>query len=159
LGQPDAHLVLRSDPAGADATVAGIHLGRTPTELDLPAGIAHQVVLSAPGYKNWVRPVFADPGRKLSLFARLEPILARVTVAGDPADAELVVDGAARGKTPQSLDLPATDHRIEVRKKGFQTFKTVVTPAAGLDRAVQYHLIPIGAPNTARCRSYAPRLF
>jgi PEGA domain len=147
LGQPDAHLALRSDPAGADATVAGTHLGRTPAEIDLPSGIAHQVVLSAPGYRNWVRAVFAEPGRKLSLFARLEPILGRVTVQGDPADAELLVDGKARGKAPQSLELPATEHRVEVRKTGFQTFKSLVTPAAGLDRTVQYHLVPT---NTAR---------
>jgi len=150
LGQPDAHLTIRSEPSGADATVAGIHLGRTPTEIDLPAGIAHQVLLSAPGYKNWARPVFAEAGRKLSLFARLEPIMARVSVGGEPADAELLVDGADRGKTPRSLDLPATGHRIEVRKQGFQPFKIVVTPAAGLDRTVQYHLVPIGTTNTTR---------
>jgi hypothetical protein len=150
LGQPDAHLTVRSDPTGADATVAGIHLGRTPAEIDLPAGIAHQVVLSAPGYKNWMRAVFADPGRKLSVLARLEPILARVSVRGDPADAELVVDGVPRGITPQSLDLSATDHRIEVRKSGFQPFKSVVTPAAGLDRTVQYHLIRADSTNTPR---------
>ena len=150
LGQPDAHLTVRSDPAGADATVAGTHLGRTPAEIDLPAGIAHQVVLSAPGYKNWVRAVFADPGRKISLVARLEPVLARVSVRGEPAGAELVIDGIRRGKTPQSFDLPATEHRIEVRKEGFQPFKSVVTPAAGLDHTVQYHLNPAGQTNTAR---------
>jgi hypothetical protein len=150
LGQPDAHLTVRSDPPGADATVAGTHLGRTPAEIDLPSGIAHQVVLSAPGYKNWVRAVFADPGHKLAVFARLEPIVARVSVRGDPADAVLVVDGVARGKTPQSLDLSATEHRIEVRKNGFQPFNSVVTPAAGLDRTVQYHLVPVGSTNTPR---------
>jgi PEGA domain len=146
LGQPDAHLTLRSDPAGADATVAGTHLGRTPVEIDLPAGIAHQVVLSAPGYKNWVRAVFADSGRKISLVARLDPVLARITVQGDPADAELLVDGVARGTAPQSFELPATEHRVEVRKQGFQPFKTLLAPAAGLDRTVQYHLIPVGQP-------------
>lgn len=150
LGQPDAHLTVRSDPAGADATVAGTHLGRTPAEIDLPAGIAHQVVLSAPGYNNWTRAVFAEPGRKLAVFARLEPILARVSVRGEPADAELVVDGAVRGKAPQSFELSATEHRIEVRKAGFQPFKSLVTPAAGLDRMVQYHLVPLGQTNSTR---------
>ncbi len=150
LGQPDAHLTVRSEPEGADATVGGTHLGRTPAEIDLPSGIAHQVVLSAPGYKNWVRPVFAEPGRKLSVLARLEPILARVSVRGEPADAELVVDGVARGKTPQLLDLPTTEHRIEVRKSGFQPYKTVVAPAAGLDHSVQYHLVPVGSTSTTR---------
>jgi hypothetical protein len=142
LGQPDAHLIVRSDPTGADATVGGTHLGRTPAEIDLPSGIAHQVVLSAPGYKNWTRAVFADPGRKLSVLARLEPILVRVQVQGDPADADLLVDGVARGKAPQAFELSATDHHIEVRKEGFQPFKTTVTPAANLDRTVQYRLVP-----------------
>lgn len=150
LGQPDAHLTVRSDPAGADATVAGTHLGRTPAEIDLAAGIAHQVVLSAPGYKNWIHAVFADPGRKLAVFARLEPILAKVSVQGEPADAELVVDGVPRGKAAQSLELTATEHRIEVRKQGFQSFKEVVTPEAGLDRTVQYRLVPVGQTNTPR---------
>jgi hypothetical protein len=150
LGQPDAHLVLRSEPSGADATVAGTHLGRTPAEMDLPSGIAHQVVLSAPGYKNWTRAVFAEPGRKLSVLARLEPILARVSVQGEPAGAEVLVDGVARGKTPQSFELSATGHRIEVRKEGFQSFKSLVAPEAGLDRRVQYHLVPIGQTNSSR---------
>ena len=150
LGQPDAHMTLRSDPTGADATVAGTHLGRTPAEIDLPSGIAHQVVLSAPGYKNWIQAVFAEPGRKLSVLARLEPILARVSVQGDPAGAEVLVDGVPRGKAPQSFELPAAEHRIEVRKEGFQTFKTVVTPEAGLDRAVQFRLVPVGQTNAPR---------
>ena len=144
LGQPDAHLMVRSEPSGADATVGGTHLGRTPTEIDLPSGIAHELVLSAPGYKNWTQAVFAEPGRKLSVTARLEPILVRVAIQGSPADAEVVVDGVARGKAPQSLELPATEHRVEVRKAGFQAFKTTVTPAASLDRIVQYLLVPAG---------------
>jgi PEGA domain len=142
LGQPDAHLIVRSEPAGADATVGGTHLGRTPAEIDLPSGIAHEVVLSAPGYKNWTRAVFADPGRKLSVLARLEPILVRVSVQGEPADAELFVDAVARGKAPQVFELSATDHHIEVRKAGFQPFKITVSPAANLDRTVQYRLVP-----------------
>jgi hypothetical protein len=150
LGQPDAHLVLRSDPAGADATVAGTHLGRTPVEIDLPSGIAHQVVLSAPGFKNWIQAVFAEPGRKLSVFARLQPILVWVSIRGEPAGAEVFVDGVARGKSPQSLELSATEHRIEVSKDGFQTFKSVVTPEAGLDRTVQYRLAPVGQTNIQR---------
>ncbi len=142
LGQPDAHLVVRSEPAGADASVGGTHLGRTPAEIDLPSGIAHEVVLSAPGYKNWTRAVFAESGHKLSVLARLEPILARVRVQGDPADAELFVDGVARGKAPQTFELAATEHKIEVRKAGLQPFRTSVSPAANLDRTVQYKLVP-----------------
>jgi hypothetical protein len=140
MGEPDAHLTVRSEPAGADATVGGTHLGRTPAEIDLPSGIAHEVVLNAPGFKNWSQSVFAESGRKLSVFGKLEPILVKVVVQGEPADAEVVIDGLLKGKAPQSLQLTATGHRIEVRKQGFQSYKGAVTPEPGLERTVQYKL-------------------
>jgi hypothetical protein len=67
-----------------------------------------------------------------------------VAIQGSPADAEVLIDGVSRGKAPQSLELAATEHRVEVRKAGFQAFKTTVTPAPNLDRIVQYHLVPAG---------------
>jgi formylglycine-generating enzyme required for sulfatase activity len=142
LGQPDAHLTLRSEPAGADVTIAGIHRGQTPLHVDLPAGIAQLIVVSAAGYATWTQSITADAGRKLALSAQLEPVSARVTVQGDPPDAELLIDGAPRGHTPQSLDLQAMEHRIEVRKRGYQPFSGTVSPDAGLERTVQYHLMP-----------------
>jgi len=36
--QPDAELTLRSEPNGAEITVAGTYRGRTPVKVDLPAG-------------------------------------------------------------------------------------------------------------------------
>src|SRR6184192_3802175 len=142
LGQPDAHLTVRSVPAGADVTIAGTHRGHTPLTVELPAGIAYPVVLSLPGYATWTRELFATAGSNLSAEARLAAVLARVKVSGEPADAELLVDGAPRGQTPQSLLLPAVEHRIEVRKAGFIPFEAVLTPVPELERAVQYHLTP-----------------
>jgi formylglycine-generating enzyme required for sulfatase activity len=142
LGQPDAELNLRSQPSGAEITVAGTYRGRTPLKVDLPAGIAHDVVVTLPGFANWTKSVFADPGRKLALDARLEPVLARVTVQGEPADAELFIDGKSRGRTPQAFDLSATEHSVEVRKDGYVSFTGSVTPALGLERSVDYKLVP-----------------
>src|SRR6059058_893552 len=142
LGQPDAHLTVRSVPAGADVTIAGTHRGHTPLTVELPAGIAYPVVLSLPGYATWTRELFATAGSNLSAEARLAAVLASVKVSGEPADAELLVDGAPRGQTPQSLLLPAVEHRLEVRKAGFIPFEAVLTPVPELERAVQYHLTP-----------------
>jgi formylglycine-generating enzyme required for sulfatase activity len=142
LGQPDAHLTVRSAPAGADVTIAGTHRGRTPLTVELPAGIAYPVVVSLPGYATWTRELFATAGSNLSAEARLAAELARVKVSGEPADAELLVDGTPRGQTPQSLLLPAVEHRIEVRKAGFTPFEAVLTPVPELERALQYHLTP-----------------
>ncbi len=166
LGQADAHLILKSAPAGAEVTIAGTHRGRTPLEADLPAGIAHEVVIDLPGYASWNRSVFADAGRNIGLEARLEAVIAAVTVQGDPADAQLLVDGADRGRTPQTMSLSAIEHRVEVRKDGFVSFAGTVTPAAGLERTLHYHLVSAdhaialqeSAPMIASGTGYAMRL-
>jgi formylglycine-generating enzyme required for sulfatase activity len=142
LGQPDAHLSVRSAPAGAEVTIAGTYRGRTPLAVELPAGIAYPVVVSLPGYAVWAQEAFATAGRNLSADARLTPVFARVKVTGEPADAELLVDGAPRGQTPQSLNLPAIEHRLEVRKPGFVSFEAIITAVPELERTVLYHLTP-----------------
>jgi len=141
LGQPDAKLTLKSQPSGAEVTIAGTHRGKTPLAVDLPAGVAHEVVVDFPGYASWTRAVFADPGREIALDARLEEVVAAVTVQGDPQDAQLFIDGTERGRTPQTTKLAAIEHRIEVRKDGFIPFATAVTPEAGLERQIRYHLV------------------
>jgi formylglycine-generating enzyme required for sulfatase activity len=142
LGQPDARLSLRSRPVGAEVSVGGTYRGRTPLVVELPAGVAHQVVATLPGHASWSRSVFAESGKELELLAALEAVTARVTIRGEPSGAELLVDGAARGQTPQTLELGAIEHRIEVRKAGYETFVTAITPARGLERDVEYRLMP-----------------
>ena len=142
LGQPDAHLVLKSIPSGAEVTVGGVHRGMTPLQIDLPAGIQHEISVNLAGYAAWMRPVFAQAGKQISVEAKLESVGARVAIQGDPDGAQLFIDGNDSGRTPQSVDLSAVEHRIEVRKEGFVTYTTTVIPAKGFDRTVQYKLVP-----------------
>lgn len=141
LGQPDARLNLRSTPTGAEVTVGGVHRGRTPITVDLPAGIKHELVVNYPGFATWTRQVFAEAGAELGYDAKLESAGARVTIQGEPDGAQLFIDGVDSGRTPQSLDLSATEHRIEVRKEGWVSYTAAVTPTKGLDRTIQYKLV------------------
>jgi formylglycine-generating enzyme required for sulfatase activity len=49
----------------------------------------------------------------------------------EPADAELFVNGASRGRAPAELRLPAVEHDIELRKEGLEPFRTRVLPRPG----------------------------
>jgi formylglycine-generating enzyme required for sulfatase activity len=142
LGQPDAELTLTSTPSGAEITVAGTYRGRTPVKVDLPSGIAYDIVATLPGSANWTKSVFADPGKKIALSANMQAVLAAVSIQGEPTDAELFVDGKAHGRTPQQFQLSAMEHSVEVRKEGYITFTGSVTPALGLERSVDYKLTP-----------------
>jgi formylglycine-generating enzyme required for sulfatase activity len=150
LGQPDARLVVRSMPAGAEVSVTGTFRGRTPLTLDLPSGIEHEVVVSRPGYASWIRTLLAEPGKQIEVDARLEPVLFDVTLRSTPDDAQVLIDDEPMGQTPQRLRLLAIEHRVELRKSGFVPFLTSVAPAAGLERTVLYRLVRADASGTWR---------
>jgi formylglycine-generating enzyme required for sulfatase activity len=166
LGEPDARFTVKSEPEGADVTIAGVHRGRTPLEVSLPAGVAHEVLIDMPGYAGWHRSVFAAAERKVGIDARLQPVTASVTIQGEPEAARVLIDGTDQGATPKTVQLSAVEHRVEVRKDGFVPFTTAVTPAAGLERTLQYHLVSAdravalqeSAPLIATGTGYALRL-
>jgi formylglycine-generating enzyme required for sulfatase activity len=141
LGQPEARLAVRSVPTGAEVTVGGALRGRTPLEIDLSPGMSHEVLVSLPGHASWSRALFADPSAKLAVEARLDPILARVAFRGQPEAADVLINGVARGTTPTVLDLVTAEHRVEIRKEGYQPFTTTVLPTQGLESAVEYRLL------------------
>jgi formylglycine-generating enzyme required for sulfatase activity len=147
LGQPDAQLSVGSVPAGAEVSVAGTFRGHTPLSLEVPSGIAHEIVVMLPGYASWIRSVLAEPGKRFALDARLEPILFDVQLQGAPDDAQILIDDEPMGQTPRTLRLLAIEHRVELRKAGFVSFLTSVAPAAGLARSVQYRLVRIDQSN------------
>jgi formylglycine-generating enzyme required for sulfatase activity len=141
LGAADAHYTVRSVPAGAQVTTDGSFRGVTPASIDLSPGVSHTVTLARAGYAPWTREVFANAGQQAQLDARLMALLVQVRVQGDPADAEVWVNGDSRGPAPATLELPASRHHIEVRKEGFKPFSTDLVLAPGIARTVDFKLI------------------
>lgn len=144
LGAPDATLALRSRPAGAEVTVGGVFRGRTPLEIALPPGLPQELLVTRAGHQPWQQRVEPAAGSRLALLADLQPIPVSLTVTGEPAGAELFVDGVSRGRTPAKLELLATRYQLEVRRPGSQTFATEVDLTPALARTIEYTLQPEG---------------
>ena len=109
--------------------------------MELPAGISHEIVATLPGYANWTQSVFAEPGKSVALDARLEPIAGARDGAGRARRMRSSSSTASRAARRRSrCDLSAVEHRIEVRKDGLRAVRDTVTPAKGLERAVEYRL-------------------
>jgi formylglycine-generating enzyme required for sulfatase activity len=140
LGLPDGTLTIRSSPAGADVAIAGRYRGRTPLTVGLAPGVQHQLMVTRAGYEPAQRSVPVTAGERSGIEVALKPILGEVTVRGEPADARLFVDGEARGSANQTLSLPSAELTLEVRREGFETFTTKVTPQPGFARVVEYRL-------------------
>ena len=140
LGLPDGRLVVRSEPAGADVSVAGAYRGRTPVTLELAPGAAHELLVTRAGFAPVARSVRLEPRATEVLSLTLVAELGEVEIAGEPQDAQLYVDGRAAGPANQRLRLPAVAHALEVRRSGLESFRTSVTPRPGLLQAVSYSL-------------------
>ncbi|MEQ1581405.1 MAG: PEGA domain-containing protein [Steroidobacteraceae bacterium] len=141
LGLPDGRLVIRSNPAGASVTVGGAYRGQTPLELPVRPDLSQALVLAKPGYEPTERSVTVGPGARQVIDLELTGIYGELTVAAQPADAQLFVDGVSRGAANQKLRLTATTHDIEIRKPGLVTHKVSVTPRPGLSQAVNVTLL------------------
>ncbi len=85
--------------------------------------------------------IFAEAAKEIALDARLAALLVEVRIQGEPADAEVFVNGNSRGKAPVSLSLPASRQHIEVRKEGFNPFVTDLVLAPGIARTVDFKLV------------------
>lgn len=141
LGLPDGRLVVRSSPSGANVTVGGAYRGRTPLEIDVRPGITQPVGVLREGYEPAVRELSVAVGGREVVEFKLTPILGEVIVRASPADAQLFVDGTARGVANQTLSLPATAHVIEIRRSGYAPHKVTVTPRKGLPQNVDVTLL------------------
>jgi formylglycine-generating enzyme required for sulfatase activity len=140
LGLPDGIIAVRSAPQQADVAVAGRYRGRTPLDVALSPGVDYEINVSRAGYEPSRRVLRVRPGERVAMNVSLKPILGEVTVRGEPADAQVFVDGEPQGAANRTLSLPSAELTLEVRREGFQSYSTKLTPQPGFPRVVEYRL-------------------
>ncbi len=150
LEVPDGTLAITTEPPDAAISVAGTDRGRAPLSVALPPSATAELKVTRPGYATATRRVRVEPGVTTRVAIALVPELGSVVVAGEPADAELLVDGRSVGLAAQRLELPSAPHAFEVRKAGLESYRIEVTPQPGVVASVRYTLKPITFAPTAR---------
>jgi formylglycine-generating enzyme required for sulfatase activity len=140
LAPAAGNLVVVSEPADATVTVGGTYRGVTPLDMRLEPGRAHEVRVSKAGYGTASRQVELRPDEARELSVELDALEGEVEVVGWPPDADLFVDGEARGKARQTLRLAAVPHDIEIRKSGHAPFRTTLTPMPGVPQSLEARL-------------------
>jgi formylglycine-generating enzyme required for sulfatase activity len=141
LQEADGIVTVRTRPGDASVTVDGRYRGRSPLDVELPPGKSYKVTIARPGYDTVVRNVNLKERRSRTLTVDLQPQLGVIQVVSDPADAELLIDGRSVGEVGGQLELTATEHTIEIRKPGYETFSTKVTPKPGLPQVIEARLM------------------
>ncbi|NIW23755.1 MAG: PEGA domain-containing protein, partial [Gammaproteobacteria bacterium] len=116
---------------GAEVSVDGEPLGVTPiTDVEIRPG-AHRLEFVAERFLAEVRELdVAGGGERQSLDVALTPNWAPVSVASNPAGAEILVDGTVLGVTPLDVELTAGQRNIELRLRGYNAWRDSITVLA-----------------------------
>ena len=144
LSAPDAQLFVISTPAGADVSVGGQYRGRTPVQVKLAPGLAYEVAVQRAGFAPVIRQADLRSAPSLRIQVRLVALLGEISVQGEPADARVYIDGTDAGAAGQSFKIPAAATQIEIRKGGYDSFKTTLTPKPEYPQRLNFKLAAAG---------------
>ena len=137
LALVDGSLHLESTPTGANVTVDGVYQGQTPLDLELSPEEEHAVGVSRAGYESQSRRVRIESDVRQTLSVDLAARLGELVIAADPPTAEPLVNGESRGRASQVMRLPAVPQQIEIRKAGYESFATTITPRPGFPQHLE----------------------
>ena len=130
-----------TDPPGASITVDGDFRGGTPATLEVSPDRAHRVVVARAGYESQERSITLGRGAEQSINIRLEPRLGTIRVLSRPQGAAVLVNGQPAGQTPIDLQLPATEHELELQREGYVSQQRKVVPQPAYPQEVAVELL------------------
>ena len=142
-------LLLTSTPSGSEVLVKGVSLGTTPLLVTTLESGTHRLSIASPGYQTKEIDVTIDGRTPVKQEVTLMSDSGTIDIASDPADAEVFINGIARGKTPCRIDrIPGGAVSLEIKSEGFEPHKRDVSLAAGEVQKVNVQLKPL--PGTLR---------
>src|ERR1700690_2713895 len=103
--------------------------GYTPLTLKVPRGSV-KIVVELAGFKSEERTLDVRKSQSVLVTLDRAPRMARLDLQAAPdggggrggAGGEVFIDGAGRGTAPNSFELGAGRHQVEVRKPGYKSF-------------------------------------
>jgi formylglycine-generating enzyme required for sulfatase activity len=150
----DGLLKVSSTPAGATIMIGDRYAGQTPLTLELAPNQEHLIRFSKTGYTTTQQTVAIGPNERKDIRVRLKAEKGVVAFKVQPQGAALWVNGRNMGPVPEWLNLPALPHDMEFRLKGYQPYKTRVTPRPGLEQQVNVSLTPLATTVTTGRTDY-----
>ena len=132
--QAGSLLDVRTSPSGARIELDGVYQGDSPLKLKVAPG-QHLVVATRDGFLETRASVNVQPAGTTRFDMSLRPLFGLILAESFPNDAEVLVDNVFRGKTPVLMtDLPAGQHRVVIKKDGYESKETLLNIQTEGDR-------------------------
>jgi len=140
LSKNDGFLKLTSIPEKVTILLNNDFKGQTPLTLRVSPDKNHVLKFQKKGYRLLEREIVVESDASEGFLAELIPELAQVYFSTTPKDAELLVNGESRGLATQLLQLPTFEHEVTIRRKGYATYQTKITPRKNFEKRLRIRL-------------------
>lgn len=137
----DGVLKLNSSPIGAAVILNNEYRGNTPISLALAPDTTQNIQLYKAGYQIERKEVRLEAASTVDQSIDLSSDVIAVKVSVSPDDATVFVDGRARAKGSQTLNLTTLPHSISVRKNGYVTQTTEIIPTRANKQIISVNLL------------------
>ncbi len=140
LSKSDGYLRLTSIPEKVTVLFNDEFKGETPVTLNALPEKNHVLKFTKKGYRILEKKFKVESNVTIPYLAELIPELAPVYFSTIPKDAELIINGESKGFATQVLELPTFEHEITIRRKGYATYQTKVTPRKNFEKRIRIRL-------------------
>jgi hypothetical protein len=142
---------IESSPAGADIYFDGSYRGRAPLTIhDVWPG-DYTISAEMSGYRTYTTTTSVAGDMRSSVFCPLTPVktAGALYIISSPPDADVILDGMYKGKTPITLNNVAPDtHILELDHAGYYDWKSTVEIAEGRTKTISATLNPMPASSS-----------
>ncbi len=137
-----AKVLFESKPAGAQVTIDGAAVGRTPCEAPRLASGKHRLAMALDGHQPHADEFVVQAGEERAVKVILTPRPARLAAVTLPPRARLYLNGQYRGETPFTADrLPPGDYALRVELAGYAPQTRAVTLGPGAEAVEEFQLV------------------
>lgn len=158
LKQVSALVIIQTDPEGAEVEIDGVARGKTPLLITNLAPGKYRVKLQVPGFQSKEVELNAPNRTPVKLSISLNSDSAKLSIKSTPSNAEVTLNGIAKGTTPVTIDrIAAGNITLEIKTDGCKPYKQILTLAAGQDeditavlQAIPATLKVVSIPDKAR---------
>lgn len=134
-------LDITTEPAGARVFLDGEPVGTTPTLLENVDPGVHRLSFTKWGYVATETAVKVGT-EKMPVKVTLKR-LATLKITGDPPGARISLDGSFLGQTPQETTVSPGEHKIEITKQGYVTYRDEFEVKAEDTKTIEYKLLMV----------------
>ncbi len=134
LSEPVAKdIVMSTDPDSAEVWLDDELVGTSPVELASLAYGTHRVRIEKEGFLPLDQEFeLSEDAPPEPLFFALQPARITLFLESEPAGASVSIDGNEVGMTPlEEVELEPGQHDVEVSRRGYETWRSVVVAQAG----------------------------